>query len=245
MASQVAQGTWRLDSPRVGTKALGARWARLVIKGYNQHPGEDFDEVYVPASKSVAFRTMVAVAAHGDLELEHLDFKTAFMHGELDRELYMEQPLVFEDPSHPTAKCLPLKYIYGLKQAARALYLKLKDELQEYEDHGPLIDCVVRHNGDAWVAALDTTELITSASGSGRAGSGGGRPNGGGGGPTGSGALAEFLPMASFAAEWRHGTFSSLDSCNYALNVYDCWRDLDLLSLELMRPSTSAASCGF
>eukprot|EP00955_Chlamydomonas_euryale_P030490 320974-Chlamydomonas_euryale.AAC.1 len=60
MASHVAHGTWRLDCPPLGTKALGARWvfdlkrtpdggvqrykARLVIKGCNQRPGEDFDE---------------------------------------------------------------------------------------------------------------------------------------------------------------------------------------------------------
>eukprot|EP00955_Chlamydomonas_euryale_P024460 257836-Chlamydomonas_euryale.AAC.1 len=67
MASHVAHGTWRLDYPPVCTKALGARW------GYNQRPGEDFDEVYAPVSKSVALRTMVAIAAHEDLELEHLD----------------------------------------------------------------------------------------------------------------------------------------------------------------------------
>eukprot|EP00955_Chlamydomonas_euryale_P023277 245538-Chlamydomonas_euryale.AAC.1 len=66
---------------------------------------------------------MVAIATHEALELEHLDVKTAVLHGELDRELYMEQP---PDHSHPTAKCLLLKSIYGLKQAARAWYLKLK-----------------------------------------------------------------------------------------------------------------------
>eukprot|EP00955_Chlamydomonas_euryale_P108975 365896-Chlamydomonas_euryale.AAC.7 len=72
---------------------------------------------------------MVAVAAHEDLKFELLDAKTAFWREELDRELCMEEPGV-QYPSHPTAKCLVLEAIYGLKQAARAWYLKLKGELQ-------------------------------------------------------------------------------------------------------------------
>lgn len=61
----------------------------------------------------------------------------------------------------------------------------------QYEDHGPLIDCVVWHDGSCWRSALDTRELQESALGSGRAGDGA------------DGALERFQPMTDYKIERR------------------------------------------
>ena len=68
---------------------------------------------------------LVALAAQHDLELHHLDVQTAFLHGDLDEELYLQQPQFFEDPSHPTHVCRLRKSIYGLKQSPCIWYHKL------------------------------------------------------------------------------------------------------------------------
>jgi hypothetical protein len=61
----------------------------------------------------------LALAAHEDLEIHHMDVNTAFLYGTLDEEIYMKQPQGFADPNHPEHVCLLKKSIYGLKQAPR------------------------------------------------------------------------------------------------------------------------------
>ncbi|CAM8965568.1 unnamed protein product [Rhodiola kirilowii] len=51
-----------------------------------------------------------------------MDVKNAFLYGELDKEISMEQPTGFEDKEHPTYVCKLIKALYGLKQAPRAWY---------------------------------------------------------------------------------------------------------------------------
>jgi hypothetical protein len=66
--------------------------ARLVVKGYSQKEGIDFHEIFSPVFKYVSIRIVLALVALLDLELEQLDVKTDFLHGDLDEEIYMEQP---------------------------------------------------------------------------------------------------------------------------------------------------------
>jgi hypothetical protein len=65
---------------------------RLVAKGYSQKEGIDFHEIFSPVVKLVSIRVMLALVALLDLELEQLDVKTTFLHGDLDEDIYMEQP---------------------------------------------------------------------------------------------------------------------------------------------------------
>jgi len=65
-----------------------------------------------------------------DLELHQLDAKTAFLNGELEEEIYMQQPEGYEQGTSSTV-CRLIKSIYGLRQAPRAWYQKLKKELEE------------------------------------------------------------------------------------------------------------------
>jgi len=143
--SLLANQTWTLEPVPPGATIIPVKWifkvkrgpdgrverykARLVAKGFKQVEGIDYNEVYAPVSKHTTLRALLAICAKEDLELEHLDVKTAFLHGELEEVIYMQQPPGYEQGSGLV--CRLHKSIYGLKQAPRAWHTKLKEKLTE------------------------------------------------------------------------------------------------------------------
>ena len=144
--SLIKNGTWKLVKLPTGRKAIGCRWvfiikydkegfierykARLVAKGYSQRPGFDFNETFAPTAKWATLRTVLCLAALGDLELESVDISSAFLNGELEEEVYMEQPPGFPQ-GEPGLVLQLLKGLYGLKQSPRIWHRKLDSVLQE------------------------------------------------------------------------------------------------------------------
>lgn len=141
--SLLEHGTWELVDCPNGVKPIPAKWvfkikrdasgnierykARLVVKGFKQVEGIDYNEVYAPVSKHTTLRTLLSLVAMHDMELQHLDVKTAFLNGDLEEEIYMVQPQRFEQGDKV---CKLIKSLYGLKQAPRAWHTKLKTELE-------------------------------------------------------------------------------------------------------------------
>ena len=62
------------------------------MKGFGQRKGVDFDEIFSPVVKMSSIRIVLSIAASMNLEVEQIDVKTAFLHGDLEEEIYMEQP---------------------------------------------------------------------------------------------------------------------------------------------------------
>ena len=81
--------------------------AHLGARGFSQQYGLDYDETFCPVAKITTIRVMIALAASKSWKLWQMDVKDAFLHGELDREIYMEQPKGFESKAQPD-------YIYKL-----------------------------------------------------------------------------------------------------------------------------------
>ena len=73
--------------------------ARLMAKGCSQVEGVDFGEAFTPMAKFNTIRIILALRAAMDLEIHQMDAKTTFFIGELDVEIYMEQPEGFEQIS--------------------------------------------------------------------------------------------------------------------------------------------------
>jgi len=101
--------------------------ARLVAKGYTQVSGLDFNETYAPVTRLETIRLLFGLAVEKDWEIRQIDVKTAYLNGDLDEEIYMEPPDGLEIPDGMVLRLR--KAIYGLKQAGRQWYLKLKSVL--------------------------------------------------------------------------------------------------------------------
>nr|GEX04770.1 retrovirus-related Pol polyprotein from transposon TNT 1-94 [Tanacetum cinerariifolium] len=102
--------------------------SRLVVRGYRQEEGIDFEESFPLVARMEAIRIFLAYAAHKSFTVFQMDVKTAFLHGSLKEDVYVCQPEGFIDADHPSHVYKLKKALYGLKQAPRAWY----DELSTF-----------------------------------------------------------------------------------------------------------------
>ncbi|GJY87549.1 putative ribonuclease H-like domain-containing protein [Tanacetum coccineum] len=102
--------------------------SRLVVRGYRQEEGIDFEESFALVARMEAIRIFLAYAAHKSFIVFQMDVKTAFLHGTLKEDVYVCQPEGFIDADHPSHVYKLKKALYGLKQAPRAWY----DELSTF-----------------------------------------------------------------------------------------------------------------
>jgi transposase InsO family protein len=162
-------GTWKLAKLPPGRKAIGSRWVfiikrkadgsieryrgRVVAKGFAQRPGFDYTETFAPTAKWAALRAIFAIAALEDMELESIDISSAYLNGELEEEVYMEQPEGFHQGA-PDDYLKLLKGMYGLKQSGRIWHKKLDKELQD------MGFSKVKCDHSIWVYQKDGTKVI-------------------------------------------------------------------------------------
>ena len=105
--------------------------AKLVAKGYSQEEGIDYDETFAPVVRLEAIRIFLDFVVHSNFKVYQMGVKSAFLNGELEEEVYVQQPPSFEDSHHPDFVYMLLKALYGLKQAPRAWYETLSQLLIE------------------------------------------------------------------------------------------------------------------
>ncbi|CAM8978387.1 unnamed protein product [Rhodiola kirilowii] len=122
---------WRLVPRPARRTIIGTKWvfknklddkgevvrnkARLVVKGYNQQEGIDYDETFAAVARLEAIRLVIAYSAHHGFKLHQMDVKMAFLNGVLKEEVYVAQTPSFVDTSHPDHVYILVKALYGLK----------------------------------------------------------------------------------------------------------------------------------
>jgi len=138
--------TWHLVPPLKGRNVIDCKWvykikrrsdgkidrykAHLVAKGFKQRYCIDYEDTFSPVVKAATIRLVLSLAVSRNWCLRQLDVQNAFLHGFLEEEVYIKQPLGYEDRSKPHYLCKLDKALYGLKQAPRAWYSRLCSKLQ-------------------------------------------------------------------------------------------------------------------
>ncbi|KAJ7962054.1 Retrovirus-related Pol polyprotein from transposon TNT 1-94 [Quillaja saponaria] len=172
--------TWELANLPKDHKAIGVKWvykvkknakgevekykARLVAKGYAQKQGINYEEVFAPVARLETIRLLISFAAHKHWKIYQLDVKSAFLHGFLEEEVYIDQPegYVIEGQE---GKVLKLKKaLYGLKQAPRAWNNRIDKYFQENGfvrcPHEYALYVKAHENGDVLFVCLYVDDLI-------------------------------------------------------------------------------------
>jgi hypothetical protein len=157
MSSMNKNNVWELVDLPPRRKTIGNKWvlkvkreadgsidrykARLMVKGYTQREGIDYEDTFSPVVRFASIRLILSIVAKQDLELFQMDVKTVFLSGKLDEEIYMAQLAGFEVQGHEHKVCRLKRFIYGLKQSSRQWYLRFHDSITSFgfemieEDH--------------------------------------------------------------------------------------------------------------
>ncbi|KAJ9544451.1 hypothetical protein OSB04_024158 [Centaurea solstitialis] len=138
--------TWTLETLPEGKHATDSKWvykikykptgeterykARLVARGFTQIEGVDCHDTFAPVARLVTIRTLITIAVKKNWLLHQLHVNNAFLHGDLQEEVYMKMPQGFSN-NEETKVCRLRKSLYGLKQASRTWYQKFTVSLLE------------------------------------------------------------------------------------------------------------------
>ncbi|KAJ4714183.1 Retrovirus-related Pol polyprotein from transposon TNT 1-94 [Melia azedarach] len=159
---------WVYKKKEGETSVEGIKYkARVVARGFTQREGVDYNEIFSPVVRHTSIRVLLAIVAHQDLELEQLDVKTAFLHGEFEEEIYMTQPDGFQVPGKEDYVCKLKKSLYGLKQSPRQWYKRFDSYMIEIGYTRSPYDCCVYYskatNGSLIYLVLYADDMLIAA----------------------------------------------------------------------------------
>ena len=103
--------------------------ARLVVKGYKQQYGKNYDETSVLVARMETLRVVIAIAAHHKWKVFQMDVKSTFLNGVLKEEVYVEHPPGYEVAGEENKVYRLKRALYGLKETPRAWYSRIDSYL--------------------------------------------------------------------------------------------------------------------
>ncbi|GKE22452.1 putative ribonuclease H-like domain-containing protein, partial [Tanacetum coccineum] len=173
------QKVWTLVDLPYDKRAIGTKWiyrnkkdergivvrnkVRLVVQGYTQEDGIDYDEVFDPVAKIEAIRLFLAYASFKDFVVYQMDVKSTFLYGKIEEEVYICQPLGFEDPEFLDRVYKVENVLYGLHQAPKAWYETLSTYLLDNGFQRGQIDktlFIKRVKGDILLVQVYVDDII-------------------------------------------------------------------------------------
>jgi len=125
---KVIKNQWIFDE-----KSDGHKCARLVVKGFSQVEGLDFNQIFSPVVRFETVRCMLALATLENWHISSLNVRSAYLYGKLDEEIYMEFPEGFAPPHLKNKVLTLLQALYGLKQAGLAWWNELNKSMKELD----------------------------------------------------------------------------------------------------------------
>ena len=147
-AAFIQQETWTLVPRPIDANVVSCKWvyslkynpdgsiarykARLVARGFSQAYGIDYHEIFSPVACLSSIRVLFSIALDQSWPLHQLDVSNAFLYGDLDEKVFMEQLPGYVAQGESSEVCLLKKTIYGLKQSPRAWFHKFSQLLFSY-----------------------------------------------------------------------------------------------------------------
>nr|GFB50569.1 putative ribonuclease H-like domain-containing protein [Tanacetum cinerariifolium] len=160
-------------------RAIGTKWvfrnkndkrgimvrnkARIVTQGHTQEDGINYEKVIALVARIEAIRLFLGYASFMGFMVYQIDVKSAFLYGTIEEEVYVCQPLGFEDPDHPDKVYKVVKALYGLHQSPRAWYETLANYLLENSFQRGKIDqtlFIKRQKGDILLVQIYVDDII-------------------------------------------------------------------------------------
>jgi hypothetical protein len=125
----VVGSKWIYKIKHASDRSIDKYKARFVARGFS-HKGVDYEEIFAPVARYTSIRTVISIATRMGWKIHQMDVKTAFLNGNIEEEVYLEQPKGFEVHDRASHVCHLKKAMYGLKQGPRAWYSRIDCYLQ-------------------------------------------------------------------------------------------------------------------
>lgn len=175
MQAMEANGTWTLEELPEGRKAIKTKWvfkrklaedgsvlrykARLVAKGCSQKYGLDYVKTFSPVVRYTSIRLLIVLAVKWNMKIDQMDAVTAFLQGDLDEEIFIEQPPSYSDGSGRVCKLK--RAMYGLKQSGRQWNIVLDNVLRSYGLEKSKMDpCVYHTKNTSLIVAIYVDDFL-------------------------------------------------------------------------------------